>query len=343
MSAPSLPHSLVSFIQAHFPGEVNPTPADVQNTLGWDDRGLNTYIYTYFPRSFIESRTVFTELLSSRSVRAALASKPVLRVLDLGSGTGGAVLGLAYALRAAGLLNRPISIVSVDGNPLALEKQRALWGAARADLDPADLRLTTLPSQFSRDYSDFLAQLDQQFDIASDLAGGDFDLILSSKFINEQLRHMGPGARDLYARVAEISLDHLSQGGLLTLLDVTNPVWEENEYLPILLAEGARPWIGSKRKHGVLLPHPCRATSACQDSCFTNRLFEVRAPDPEATVLTTKVSYRVWADLDLYNAVATELPVDGPRLVNYSKNRACFRGLVRDADANTPSGWEIPA
>jgi hypothetical protein len=72
------------------------------------------YLGTYFPRSVIESWNIWSELLRVPAIDAAFRQKDVLRVLDLGSGTGGAIVGLLLALHEWNYTGAPVEVVPVD-------------------------------------------------------------------------------------------------------------------------------------------------------------------------------------------------------------------------------------
>ena len=73
-------------------------------------------------RTAFEVQTISAELLENHRFARYLPKDRALRILDLGSGTGGAWMGFIYGLcRAAGV--REIHIHTIDGNPTALAKQ----------------------------------------------------------------------------------------------------------------------------------------------------------------------------------------------------------------------------
>ena len=52
------------------------------------------YLGTYFPRSYIETNSLFTEFSNAVNYTKAIEHKSELKILDLGCGTGGEILGI---------------------------------------------------------------------------------------------------------------------------------------------------------------------------------------------------------------------------------------------------------
>ncbi len=69
---------------------------NVDNNLHNDENANKRYIGTYFPRSLIESFSIFFELYQNTIIKQNLDNKPTLKILDIGTGTGGNILGLMH-------------------------------------------------------------------------------------------------------------------------------------------------------------------------------------------------------------------------------------------------------
>jgi len=76
---------------------------------------------TYFPRSFIEVYAIFLDLMHNEYLKTLFKTKEEIFILDVGSGTGGNILGLLWFMNEFfdEFSNRKITVVSVDATPLS--------------------------------------------------------------------------------------------------------------------------------------------------------------------------------------------------------------------------------
>ncbi|MBF0468910.1 MAG: hypothetical protein HQK61_08500 [Desulfamplus sp.] len=98
-----------------------------QDTLDYSLEQLGGYFHKYFPRSYIETDTLFSYLLKySLKYRNILSEKKQISILDVGCGIGANTIALAKNLDS----NFPnldlIKIDAVDGNNNALDYQQNL-------------------------------------------------------------------------------------------------------------------------------------------------------------------------------------------------------------------------
>ena len=150
-----------------------------RSNLYADESSVKTYLGTYFPRTVFEFQTIAGEMLDHPKIRRSLNKERPLRVLDVGSGTGGAWIGLAMALNRA-QVSAGLSVEALDGNALALSVQKSFAQAITAatgmsiDLNTHQVTLGTTRGAFAADLSTALSAL-----------AGKFDVVLVSKHLSD--------------------------------------------------------------------------------------------------------------------------------------------------------------
>jgi len=79
------------------------------------------YLGTYFPRSYAESYLIFTNLFNNSIINETYLDKQEINILDIGSGTGGNLLGLLMGIieNLSDKIN--INILAIDGNQYSLK------------------------------------------------------------------------------------------------------------------------------------------------------------------------------------------------------------------------------
>lgn len=100
----------------------------VQVGVAADDSRNKAYLGSYFPRTVLENWNITHELFGNSEIKEAFLKKKVIRILDVGSGTGGAVVGFLLAINSDADISNSTQVVihSVDANEDALNKQTYL-------------------------------------------------------------------------------------------------------------------------------------------------------------------------------------------------------------------------
>ena len=109
-----IPHWLDSYIFDNLGAKYCKSNSDM-TVIDWDRGEILNYLGTYFPRSYVEARSIFTV-----DTLISLASKQELSVLDFGCGTGGEIIGLLTNIEEFLPNVTTIRIVAIDGNQHAL-------------------------------------------------------------------------------------------------------------------------------------------------------------------------------------------------------------------------------
>ena len=254
---------------------------------------LKEYLGTYFPRTVVEAWNVVAELLLVPAVRHTIFGKDPIRILDLGSGTGGAVVGTLLALDRGGE-PRVIEVTSVDGNQDALGLQGQILHSLQARL-PFEVvtrqRVVRLPT----DVDGFVAELLAMVEAMVEQMGSRYDLVLCWKFLSEFYNSSYASALGIIKNTLGIASRALASDGLCIVADVTT-CDNGREFFPETLNREANQHDSDpETSMRTVLPLPCAwSSSACGAlACFTQREFAVRhrlAPNDQ-----TKIAYRVLA------------------------------------------------
>ena len=99
---------------------------DAVSNLHNDEKENQGYLGTYFIRSYIESYHIFRHNINTLMKHGYLNNDKI-RILCLGSGTGGDLFGLLHVLEE--IITKPITIevISVDGNSIAINLQENIF------------------------------------------------------------------------------------------------------------------------------------------------------------------------------------------------------------------------
>jgi hypothetical protein len=242
---------------------------------------LKVYLGTYFPRSYSESFCIFDNLFKNKKYKS-LAKKETINILDVGSGTGGNLIGLLVSLNKYGLAIKEVNIVALDGNKEALE--------ILSDL----IEDFSITSTFKIN----LKTVSQHFTSLKDLYCSEdenFDFIMSSKLGCELIAN---GWTKFYHDLTIFCLPKLTSTGLFLMLDVTTKV--ASMFNPILMSEQINKAVKILGKYKSLIPISCGEFEFnCAGNCFTQRTFFVTHSHKRKD--KSKVTYRVIGNTDFVN------------------------------------------
>lgn len=284
-----LPEKLDELI-ANLGGRYEQLRQGVGTNWNADEDRNRIYLGTYLPRTIIESWNILSELLLQEEILKAFRSKERIRILDIGSGTGGAVIGALLAFRDAGLADVPVEITSWDANADALAKQNALITGIMREL-PFPITCTTVEVMLPQQTESYTAALNDR--IGSE--GKTFDLVLCWKYLCEFYNRSYVNALGIIKNTLMEVSRTLSPNSIFIVTDVTA---KDNgqEYFPIILNRESQQYLREPSATlRTILPIPCakKHVECHAYRCFTQRHLNVshrlRAID------TTRIAYRVLA------------------------------------------------
>lgn len=303
------------------------------------DRGrILAYLGTYFPRTVYEFQTITREMLDQAQIRKTLTKSRAIRVLDLGSGTGGAWIGLASTMATAGIASG-LSVDAIDGNSKALSVQ-AMFATAIADATGMSVQLTTHEATLGLTRSSFGSDLKT----ALSALHGKYDVVLVSKHLSEFYHRNCRNASGIIQDSLRILSNILTPEGFLIILDVTTSVRGDGEFFPVTMSHEMRDYIVAT-PDGLkpILPIPCaqHMGSGCDSNggCYTQRKLEFRhdmTGSGYCGTEQTKVAYRVFTPALQSRRIAAPYPVNVSYRVNANKPfEACQFGRIVNAPGSS--------
>jgi len=317
-----LPKELDEFIFGTLGAVYRPNYEKVRTTKNADEAVTKWYLGTYFPRSFVESYSIISELLMLNTVKNALEKKDKIRILGIGSGTGGEIFGAIKALSEC-FKNTPkdFDIRVIDINSEALKIQKEILENIK--LTPGNMGW--MKELLELKPETFFDQIKRKFDNKK------YDFILIWKMVNEMLRvscsyHHRGGT--VFKQIISLGEHYLkNDSGLLIISEITEPVSknenqsEEDDFLPKIINRYFIEQI-KKKTCGLRIIRPLSCAywySSCSvpSDCFQSRSFEVthsglktfgRESDQ------TKISYRILG----HSLFAENVLKETPRKNSYS-------------------------
>lgn len=246
------------------------------------------YLGTYFPRSFIESYSIFENLFSIVRYRNIITQMTDISILSFGSGSGGDIIGLLQALSPFKNVKN-IHIVALDGNLYHLNLLRQTLG------------LSNISSRFDIKYEDIpfaILSLKDLEAFCNEIPTG-FDFITSFKFVNELFNRSILG-NDCFEKLASNLMPKLTDIGLFLLLDVNIPI--KGIFMSNLMRDNLSQFMKNNKGYKTLSPIPCHFSEII---CTNNKCW----PKMSFTAITSKgsneegITYRLMGRTELVDYV----------------------------------------
>ena len=290
---------------------------------------VHSYLGTYFPRSWAEHTIIWKQLLQSPAVQSALRSRECIRILDVGSGTGGHLYAIIEQLRSIAKRSG-IKVIAIDANELALQKQKQLH--ERFMFNRIDIK--NIFTKFDYDADMFGQQLLHICQAEED----SFDIILSSKFLSEMGGYAVKEKKSLagfFLNVLSVADKMLSPQGILSLVDVNIPVG--NQRVAESMREEIQRALDSGMDLSVMMPSHCGLyyKKCCRSSrCYMTIPIELCHKGCADGNDITKICFRVLARSSLADQVLVEND-EIPSRIKVNENGYCslgasFRGTIDD-------------
>lgn len=326
------PAELENYLFNDLKAVYDPNFVEAKNNLNANEEKLNKYLGTYFPRSFTETNLIFSELLCNDHIKK-IFEKNEINILDIGSGTGGNLLGLLWSMKDLykKFEHKDIYITSIDGNDEALNIQKKLIN----NFFPNNV--TFHSKKYKVDHNNIYYNLDFLFDSYN----FKFDIIMAVKFVNEIYRKEYSTNRGIYELLTETVSNYLNNDGLFILADVTYRIENNNDcsYLPKIMNAEIFNYLNSPgAKLRLILPLSCAFwNDNCKAeyyNCFTQRKFQVvfncvNKYNKRKTThqLETNLTYKVFAHKTTAEIILNK--IEGKTRYNIAKDKACINGVCR--------------
>lgn len=233
-----------------------------EHNLDLNGDEIKVYLGTYFPRSYAEAFCILDALLENDLYGAAWKHKTEAFILDVGTGTGGNLVGILTALAKHCPDLRQVTVRGYDGNTLALDVARRVLASFASR---TTLHLDVVLTERSITSLDDLPAVPRY----------SYDFITTFKMGGEIISRGGGMADDFYHRFLATYSGLLSDSGLMILLDVTTKP-EHADFLPQLMNEQVSRFVREHDSIATLTPVPCHLyESHCSKPCFTQQEFSV--------------------------------------------------------------------
>lgn len=233
-----------------------------EHNLDLNKDEIKVYLGTYFPRSYAEAFCILDALLGNDVYGAFWKHKTEASILDVGTGTGGNLVGILTALAKHCPNLTQVTVHAYDGNTLALDAARTV--------------LASFASRASFDLH--VALTEQRITSLDDLPAvpcPSYNFITTFKMGGEIISRSGGMADEFYHRFLATYSGLLSDSGLMILLDVTTKP-EHTAFLPQLMNEQVSRFVREHDGIATLMPVPCHLyESHCSEPCFTQQEFSV--------------------------------------------------------------------
>lgn len=317
----------------------NPDPFGARRSLESQDNEVRRYLGTYFPRSFAEQQTLWGRLLTSQSLLTNWTKLPCLKVLDIGSGTGGNVQGILDVVKLSALSHVQFDVWVTDGNALALEYQKKIVDA----LTYSRVSWNYLPRVFSTDPLKFRSELDL---LKREIGVDKFDIIVTSKFLSEIAGYAvdeGLSSNGYFENFLLWAAENLSVNGLLIVVDVPiKPGQKGNspKYVPAMLRDEQN--LAQKKGFQLrcILPRACGYYGEqCSNSsryCFHSYPLTISHSRKDED--NTKILFRVYAAKEFAEQILSDwgpAPIVTEMSAEYNSYCSQGRVLKSISDAQT--------
>lgn len=220
-----LPDWLDKYLFEELGAKYLPSYSDMTNIHDDKEKVLN-YLGTYFPRSYAESYSIFSNYFDSHL--SEYDKREELSIFDFGCGTGGEIIGLLTVLNEKFRNLKRIRIVALDGNHHALLKYEKILSKF---LKISSFEISNYPAAFRIDDL-------YDLDVLDSVMNEDFDIIMTFKAICEFVTEQQFETSNPYKHIVSFMLPKLKDHGIILLEDVTTKNSVSQEWLPKMMDQG---------------------------------------------------------------------------------------------------------
>ncbi len=299
----------------------------VKENLNANEDDLKAYLGTYFPRSFTEAYRIFENLLSSEYIQNNFKNKKELHILDIGSGTGGNLLGLLWCMKDyfKDFKSKEIHIVSIDGNNIALSYQKKLFKKFFPQIKSVIFKRLIISKD---NFRSILRGTTENHEL-----NGKFDIIMTFKLVNELYMGGYEKSRGLYKDITEIISNFINEDGLFILSDVTYKIDDKTElYLPKIMNKEIFFYLKSDTaKLRPIIPLSCafwHKNCRFPKACFTQKKFSFKIRENLKAHYkfsrSTKISYKVFVHKTIVDRIL--IKINKQDCYKIANGKTCKRG-----------------
>lgn len=219
-----LPNWLDRYLFFDLGAKYSPNHSRFEYNLNLNTGEIKVYLGTYFPRSFVEVKSIFEEFSQNSNYLSLVGERTSVSILDLGCGTGGDLFGLLSFLEKYEPSLKSVKLLAIDGSQMALRFFEKIMAEFKKH------------SRLKIDYriGPVFIESENDLNLVSDVLSDKYDLILSCKAICEMLakRRIKNKA---YKQTASMLSSKLTDKGIMLIEDVTIKSPATEKFIPYML------------------------------------------------------------------------------------------------------------
>lgn len=276
-----LPNWLDRYLFFDLGAKYSPNHSRFEYNLNLNTGEIKVYLGTYFPRSFVEVKSIFEEFSQNSNYLSLVGERTSVSILDLGCGTGGDLFGLLSFLEKYEPSLKSVKLLAIDGSQMALRFFEKIMAEFKKH------------SRLKIDYriGPVFIESENDLNLVSDVLSAKYDLILSCKAICEMLakRRIKNKA---YKQTASMLSSKLTDKGIMLIEDVTIKSPATETFIPYMLNAELNEFVAENDEFATIYPTACKdKESKCINGCFFKK--EIRVTHSAKNNDISKIIYRI--------------------------------------------------
>lgn len=276
-----LPNWLDRYLFFDLGAKYSPNHSRFEYNLNLNTGEIKVYLGTYFPRSFVEVKSIFEEFSQNSNYLSLVGERTSVSILDLGCGTGGDLFGLLSFLEKYEPSLESVKLLAIDGSQMALRFFEKIMAEFKKH------------SRLKIDYriGPVFIESENDLNLVSDVLSDKYDLILSCKAICEMLakRRIKNKA---YKQTASMLSSKLTDKGIMLIEDVTIKSSATEKFIPYMLNSELNEFVAENDEFATIYPTACKdKESKCINGCFFKK--EIRVTHSAKNNDISKIIYRI--------------------------------------------------
>ena len=254
-----LPNWLDRYLFFDLGAKYSPNHSRFEYNLNLNTGEIKVYLGTYFPRSFVEVKSIFEEFSQNSNYLSLVGERTSVSILDLGCGTGGDLFGLLSFLEKYEPSLKSVKLLAIDGSQMALRFFEKIMAEFKKH------------SRLKIDYriGPVFIESENDLNLVSDVLSAKYDLILSCKAICEMLakRRIKNKA---YKQTASMLSSKLTDKGIMLIEDVTIKSPATEKFIPYMLNAELNEFVAENDEFATIYPTACKdKESKCINGCLS--------------------------------------------------------------------------
>lgn len=275
------PKWLDKYLFSDLGAKYSPNHSRFEYNLNLNTGEIKVYLGTYFPRSFVEVKSIFEEFSQNSNYLSLVGERTSVSILDLGCGTGGDIFGLLSFLEKYEPPLESVKLLAIDGKQIALRFFEKIMAEFKKH------------SRLKIDYriGPVFIESENDLNLVSDVLSDKYDLILSCKAICEMLakRRIKNKA---YKQTASMLSSKLTDKGIMLIEDVTIKSPATEKFIPYMLNAELNEFVAENDEFATIYPTACKdKESKCINGCFFKK--EIRVTHSAKNNDISKIIYRI--------------------------------------------------